>query len=170
MAKKKTAKKKAAKSSKPISKVKSSPPAKVISKNESSPPAKPISQDIAEEKAAELAALISKAGKMSDQEKTAQVFKWIIEGSNDFDLLDACRTYWPKDKPEPIIEQAIKLITGSGFAPKTVIRGFCFESYKDLYFKMRLIGDYANAARVLKDISALFKDAPELEPPTKKEK
>ena len=104
---------------------------------------------------------ITKSKKAINQESVKIIWKWIVQGANDSDLLDACKEKWPETDPMPMIMAALNSIKKSGNADPQTIRGWCFEAYKDLYFKSRDIGDFANARSCVDKIGGIFKGMPE---------
>jgi hypothetical protein len=83
------------------------------------------------------------------------VWRLIVDGINDADLLDHIKATYPKDEAREIIQAALYSMrrTGNG----NLVKGWCFEAYKDLYHRSRIAEDYATARSCVDKISALFK-------------
>ncbi len=82
--------------------------------------------------------------------RITQVFLWIVQGQAEGHILEAIRATWPDQEPKPIIAAAIEeLAKSADFNPK-VIRGWCFEAYRDLYRRLYENGDFVGALRAVK--------------------
>jgi hypothetical protein len=91
----------------------------------------------------------------SDPAKVDQVFKWILSGATENDVLEAIAQAWPDEKAKPLIVAAIdQLRKAAQFDPDLVL-GFCFESTRDLYRRMVEIGDFPGALRAVKQLAEL---------------
>lgn len=94
--------------------------------------------------------------KKEQAERIHQVFLWIIQGATEHQVAQAIAEQWPDAKSQPLIVAAMNAIITSGEElDRTTIRGWCFESYRELYRRMTEAGDFAGAARVVKEIYAL---------------
>ena len=70
-----------------------------------------------------------------------------------FDVMEAMDAEGlTKAEQKAIMGGVLEYFTKSGEADPDVVRGWCLESLRELYRKMVAIGDFANAAKVVKDI------------------
>ncbi len=79
-----------------------------------------------------------------------QVFRWIIEGQTEHDIRQAIAETWPLHEATPLIIAAIDQLQKSGRFEADVVRGWCFEAYRELFRKTLEIGDFAAALRAVK--------------------
>ncbi len=85
------------------------------------------------------------------------VFKWILSGAMEPDILEAIEATWPGESPKPLIAAAIERFCKAGEMEPAAVIGWCFEAYRDLYRRMVEIGDFAGALRAIKLITELTK-------------
>ena len=85
----------------------------------------------------------------------ADVFLWIVQGQTERDFLQALEQHFPASKPEPIIAAALKQLVQSADFDPTLIRGWCFEAYRDLYRRMVDVGDLAGALRAVRALEEM---------------
>ena len=93
-----------------------------------------------------------------------QVKKWILEGHAEHDIAEAGGAAWPKQKIEPLIVAAIEQIRVAGNFDPSLVRGWCFEAYRDLYRRLLEIGDYVGALRALNQILKMAQNTPDATP------
>ncbi|MCP4581016.1 MAG: hypothetical protein GY839_05320 [candidate division Zixibacteria bacterium] len=82
---------------------------------------------------------------------------WVIDGNSMFDIGEAMEKHWPGNLiyHKALMEKVKEYFVNSSEADGNVIRGWCLESLRDLYRKMVEIGDFSNAAKVIKDIAKM---------------
>ncbi len=83
------------------------------------------------------------------------MFKWIINGHTEHDIIAAIRHHWPRRDARKLIGDAMVKITQAGQVAPETLRGWVFEAYRDLYRRMLEIGDYAGALAAVKEIARL---------------
>lgn len=88
------------------------------------------------------------------QAHVKKVIYWILNGHSMLDINEAMEQEWPDNKElhKAIMNHVLLFFTKSGEANPDIVRGWCLESLRELYRKMVDIGDFANAAKVIKDI------------------
>ncbi len=86
-----------------------------------------------------------------------QVVEWIITGNSMFNVGEALEERWPdqKDYQKALMGSVQQYLTESGNADAAVIKGWCLESLRDIYRRMIQIGDFNNAAKVVRDINKM---------------
>lgn len=87
-----------------------------------------------------------------DPARLEQTVKWLLTGARDADVLEAIRTQWPDQAVPELIAAAVNELEAAGHYNRRAIRGWCFESTKDLYRRMVEIGDFAGALRAIKQL------------------
>lgn len=92
-----------------------------------------------------------------DPARVNQVFKWILAGATDHDILEAVAQSWPGADAKPLIVIALEKIRGSGQVDRQTVLGWCFEATRDLYRRMVDIGDFPGALRAIKQLADLTK-------------
>jgi len=95
----------------------------------------------------------------ADPKAVRDVWRLLVSVNNDSDLLDHIKSTYPESEGKAIITAAVHSIRQSGNASGSVIKGWCFEAYKDLYARSRANEDYATAKNCVDKIAALFKGA-----------
>lgn len=97
--------------------------------------------------------------KISLEAEVQQVVNWILAGHCMFDVGEAITAKITTDakKKKQIMDHVLQYFINSGQASPDVIRGWALESLRDLYRRMIEIGDFSNAAKVVKDIVSLQK-------------
>ena len=84
-----------------------------------------------------------------------QVFRWIIAGHTEHDIIDAIKATWPKRNPTKLIGDAMMKIANAGQVEPEILRGWAFEAYREIYRRMLEVGDYAGALAAVKEIARL---------------
>ena len=85
-----------------------------------------------------------------------QVFGWIVEGQKESDIVDAIHHQFPDRDAGEIVGGAMDMIEASGRFSHDVVRGWCYEAYRELYRRMVEIGDYAGALKAVKEIRQML--------------
>jgi len=88
------------------------------------------------------------------------VFRWIIQGHTEHDIIQAVHAQFPKHDPKKLIGAAMLRIADAGQAPPEVLRGWALEAYRSLYRRMLEVGDFAGALAAVKEIARLPKPKP----------
>lgn len=94
-----------------------------------------------------------------------EVIAWLIEGHRDADIRAAIKEKWPEHDPTQLQLAAAEHFRRAAQCEPQIIVGFAIEAYRDLYRRMVKIGDFAGAAKAVKELVALtpnvqrFKDA-----------
>ena len=88
-------------------------------------------------------------------DRLQHVLMWIVAGGTEHQVAEAIRRHWPDVDAKPLILKAIDEFRKSGNLEKGVVRGWCFEAYRELYRKLVKAGDYAGALRAVKHIHGL---------------
>ena len=91
----------------------------------------------------------------SDLPPERQVLRWLIEGQTEHDIIEAIGVRFPDRDAGEVIGTAIESVAASGQFSRDVVRGWCYEAYRDLYRKMVSIGDYAGALKAVKLIQGM---------------
>lgn len=84
-----------------------------------------------------------------------EVFAWLIEGHRDSDIREAIKEKWPDLDPKQVQLVAVERIRAAAACDDDVIIGFALLAYRDLYKRMVKIGDFAGAAKAVKELVAL---------------
>ena len=82
-----------------------------------------------------------------------QILQWVISGNDEHDVREAIADKFPGMDADAALAEIVAYLSNAGQASGDVVRGYCIESYRHLYAQMLRIGDFANAARVIKDLS-----------------
>lgn len=85
-------------------------------------------------------------------ERLQHVMGWIIAGGTEFQVEESIRRHWPDAEARPLILRAIDELRNAGRLETSVVRGWCFEAYRDLYRKLLKDGDYAGALKAVRHI------------------
>ena len=91
------------------------------------------------------------------------MFKWIVAGATEPDVVEAILQQWPDEQPKPLIAAAIDQIRRAGGFDGDLVRGWCFEAVRHLYRQMVEIGDYAGALRAAKQLWDFSRQMPAAE-------
>lgn len=86
-------------------------------------------------------------------DRVHQVFGWIIAGQTEHDIVGAIKQHWPEADAAPLIVAAVGRIEKAGQFDPGIVRGWCFEAYRDLYRRMIEVGDFGGAMRAVKLIT-----------------
>jgi hypothetical protein len=82
----------------------------------------------------------------------AQVYDLIIQGHSMANVMEFCKDKLGVDGLPLIMESKTRMMDAAR-TPRDLVLGFCMEGLKDLYNKSVLVGDLANAAKCLKQLS-----------------
>ncbi len=82
-----------------------------------------------------------------------QIKQWVITGHDEHDVREAIADKFPGMDPDAALSEIVVYLSEAGQASGDVVRGFCLEAYREIYSRMMGIGDFANAARVIKELS-----------------
>ncbi len=81
-----------------------------------------------------------------------QTILWLLEGNRTPDIVEAIKENHPGDDPEKTIKAALAHFAEVGEADTTIIKGWCFEAYRELYRRMVDVGDYKGAIAAIKEL------------------
>jgi hypothetical protein len=82
-----------------------------------------------------------------------QILQWVVDGNDEHDVREAIADKFPGMDADAAIAEIVAYLSEAGQASGDVVRGYCLEAYRKLYSRMVSIGDFANAARVIKELS-----------------
>jgi hypothetical protein len=74
----------------------------------------------------------------------------MLQGNSETDILETIATHFPQAEPRALIQEVMIQISNSGNVDPQIVKGFVFESARELYRRMLEIGDFANALKALK--------------------
>jgi hypothetical protein len=94
---------------------------------------------------------------VSEAARVNQVYRWILEGATEFDILEAAQQAWPEAANAEILLAAISKIKESARIDGQTVAGFCVEATRDLYRRMVEIGDFPGALRAVRQLRDLVK-------------
>jgi hypothetical protein len=103
------------------------------------------------EPAQPLASLASQAA------RTNQVWRWILEGASEYDILEAMQQAWPEANHASLLVGAVGKVRESARLDPTTVLGFCVEATRDLFRRMVEIGDFPGALRAIRQLRDLAK-------------
>ena len=92
---------------------------------------------------------------MTPEENT--LLKWIVTGNADADIIEALKSKVPDGNHALMLQRVMHHLATVGDIDRPTVRGFCFEGFRELYRRMLEIGDFANAARALKQLYDMTK-------------
>ncbi len=95
---------------------------------------------------------LSEVASYTVADKQNQVLTWIIEGRSNHAILKTFAAAWPEDDPKPYLVAAMDALYAACKIDIQELDGWILLSLKDLYSKAAAIGDFAGAARMLKEI------------------
>lgn len=82
-----------------------------------------------------------------------QVILWLLDGHRAADVLEAIKDKMPGADPDKLLSRATDHFRIVADADADVLRGWCFEAYRELYRKMVEVGDYKGAIAAIKELS-----------------
>lgn len=85
-----------------------------------------------------------------------EVIGWITEGHRDCDIREAIRAKWPENSPDELQLAAADHFRNVARCEAEILVGFAIEAHRDLYRRMVKIGDFAGAAKAIKEITNLL--------------
>jgi len=80
------------------------------------------------------------------------VLLWLIEGQRTEDIRHAATERFPRHNAEKLLAEATDHLATVANADTTVIKGWCFEAYRELYRRMVDVGDYKGAIAAIKEL------------------
>ncbi len=85
------------------------------------------------------------------------IVEWAIAGHSLFHIGKAIEEKWPgrKEYQAALMVATQEFFTRSGEADASVIRGFCLESYREVFRKLLEIGDFSGALKAVEKIEKL---------------
>lgn len=86
-----------------------------------------------------------------------EIVAWLIEGHRDADIRAAIKEKWPEHDADTLQLAAADHFRRAANCEPEIIVGFAIEAYRDLYRRMVKIGDFAGAAKAVKEMVALTK-------------
>lgn len=89
-----------------------------------------------------------------DAVATRQILEWMVAGHSDKDILEAVAATFPGRPADELLGRAVDHLAAAAKCPRDVLMGFALEAYRDLYRRLREIGDYQGA---MKAVAALVK-------------
>lgn len=89
---------------------------------------------------------------VSFEKRVDQTMRWLISGARDVDILEAIAEAWPKQNQTKLLTAVMKKFTEAAELPPDFVRGWIFESRRELYRQMVEIGDFPAALRALRDM------------------
>jgi hypothetical protein len=93
----------------------------------------------------------------SETARVNQVYRWILEGATEYDIVEAVQQAWPDADHAKILLAAIDKIKESARIDPTTVAGFCVEATRDLYRRMVEIGDFPGALRAVRQLRDFLK-------------
>lgn len=93
----------------------------------------------------------------SDDEKTAQVVQWIVDGERSASIRQLIQSTYPDTDAKILLMLAMNHFESVADFDAPVVVGWCFEASKDLYRRMVEVGDFVGALRAVKQVSDLVK-------------
>jgi hypothetical protein len=85
-----------------------------------------------------------------------EVIAWLTEGNRDSDIREAIRAKWPDTNPDELQLAAIEHFRQAARCEGEILIGFALEAYREVYRRMIKIGDFAGAAKAIKEIVTLL--------------
>ena len=121
-------------------------PAAAIAATAEPPPAK-VAPSAAENELAVLRA-------MPFEKRIDQTMRWLISGARDMTILETFAEAWPDEDRVRLMTAVMAKFEEAAAMPPTYVRGWIYESRKELYRNLVEIGDFAAARGVLRDMEA----------------
>ena len=88
-------------------------------------------------------------------ERVSLVFRWILDGHSEADVLAAIAEKWPDADAAPLMVAAVTRFQQAGQFEPGILLGWCFEAYRELYRTSKEAGDAQTALRAVKLLSEL---------------
>jgi hypothetical protein len=76
----------------------------------------------------------------------------MLEGNRTADIIEAANGKFPDENPKKLIQAATDHFQTIALADTAVIKGWCFEAYRELYRRMVDVGDYKGAIAAIKEL------------------
>ena len=89
---------------------------------------------------------------LATADPAGQVFLWLIEGQRTEDIVRFMRESFPSCDPDQLLAAATARFEIVADADTKVIKGWCFEAFRELYRRMVDVGDYKGAITVIKEL------------------
>ena len=102
----------------------------------------------------------TKTATESHADPVVQVFKWVLAGNAESDIVEALAATYPKADGTKVMAAVMTQFRESAEIETDVVMGWCIESTRDLYRRMVEIGDFASALRAIKQMAELTKYVP----------
>lgn len=93
-----------------------------------------------------------------DPTQVEQVRKWIVSGMSRHDIGELMREEFPGADGQQLLAVAIARINDSAYVGEGTIRGWCLESYREIYRRAMESGDNGTALRAVKQILEMARD------------
>lgn len=94
------------------------------------------------------------------QPEARQVVKWLVDGHDSNDVAEALEKEFPDADRKKTVQSAVGYIRKQGALDHAAVVGWAAAAYRELYRKMVQVGDFANAIRAVKELTALLKIKP----------
>ena len=77
---------------------------------------------------------------------------WILEGNRTPDIVEAITEAFPGSNPAALIKSAMDHLAKTADSDTDIIKGWCFEAYREMYRRMVDVGDYKGAIAAIKEL------------------
>lgn len=116
-------------------------------KKEADPPQSlaPVSEEVAALRA------------MSFEKRVDQTMLWIISGQRDLTIAETMAEAWPGEDQTKLLTAVMTKFEEAAAMPPDFVKGWIYESRKELYRNLIEIGDFAAARGVLRDMESANK-------------
>ena len=84
-----------------------------------------------------------------------QVYRMLIEGHRVEDITSAIKSQWPKQDTQKLITQAVEKFALTSKCDRSVLIGWAFEAYREIYRQLMLSGNPEGALKAVKELTAL---------------
>lgn len=82
------------------------------------------------------------------------VLRWLTAGHREAEIVEAVAERWPHTNAAQLLARVLTQIQTSADVPEDYLRGWLYESRKELLRQFLEIGDQAGARQILRDIEA----------------
>jgi len=86
-------------------------------------------------------------------EQITSVYRWILAGVTEAEVLAAIAKQWPDAEARPIIFAAVAEFQRAGNFDGNAVLGFCYEATRELYRKFLKEEDLHGALKAIKQMS-----------------
>lgn len=87
-------------------------------------------------------------------ERVDQTMRWLIEGERDLDILRMISESWPDQDLKNLMTEVLSKFREAAETPPDFVRGWIYESRKELYRNLVQAGEYDAALKALRDMEA----------------